>query len=126
MVLDVVVVWCVAAVVAACAAATAASRDKVETTPLIARLSDWSSGRVSSRRNVPCISVLRGVPPPVSAAATAGVVLLCGGGGDVCFALTVDLAVVVGRVVCSLSVLISGLLVHVSSCSTTVASSESE
>ena len=40
MVLDVVVVWCVAAVVAACTAAAAASRDKVETAPVVARLSD--------------------------------------------------------------------------------------
>lgn len=36
MVLDVVVVWCVAAVVAACTAAAAASRDKVETAPVVA------------------------------------------------------------------------------------------
>lgn len=58
MVLDVVVVWCVAAVVAACTAAAAASRDKVETAPVVVRLSDWSSGLLSSRRNVPCLAVL--------------------------------------------------------------------
>ena len=58
MVLDVVVVWCVAAVVAACTAAAAASRDKLETAPVVALLSDWSSRLLSSRRNVPCLAVL--------------------------------------------------------------------